>query len=274
MARKRNSIVGDIFELLVQMPWWIGIIVAIGFWITGIVLYGKNDGDEIRSALAPLMRAFFNILGCMSVVAAAISAIKSSSRRKLLDQARALEDIRALSWQQFEHLVGEVYRRQGYEVQETGGGGADGGVDLFVYGTEKKVLVQCKQWRSRKVGVDKVREMYGILASDKELPGLLGASGHCVIVTSGYFTEEARAFAAGKSIELIDGPKLLKLIESIQGGKLPPNVKPGSAKSSLTFKCPLCASPMVLRTAKKGQYAGSQFYGCSKYPECKGIRPA
>ena len=33
--------------------------------------------------------------------------------------------------------------------------------------------------------------------------------------------------------------------------------------------CPKCASPLVLRTPKSGANAGSQFYGCSKYPACR-----
>jgi restriction system protein len=36
--------------------------------------------------------------------------------------------------------------------------------------------------------------------------------------------------------------------------------------------CPQCAQPMVLRTARKGPHAGSQFWGCSAYPACKGTR--
>lgn len=36
--------------------------------------------------------------------------------------------------------------------------------------------------------------------------------------------------------------------------------------------CPLCGKPMVLRTAKQGENAGSQFLGCSGYPECKSTR--
>ena len=36
--------------------------------------------------------------------------------------------------------------------------------------------------------------------------------------------------------------------------------------------CPVCSKPMVLRTARKGIHAGSQFWGCSGYPECKGTR--
>lgn len=35
-------------------------------------------------------------------------------------------------------------------------------------------------------------------------------------------------------------------------------------------RCPQCGKPMALRTAKTGQYAGRQFWGCTAYPECKG----
>jgi restriction system protein len=35
--------------------------------------------------------------------------------------------------------------------------------------------------------------------------------------------------------------------------------------------CPKCGKPMVLRTAKTGRNAGQQFWGCSAYPDCKGV---
>jgi four helix bundle suffix protein len=35
--------------------------------------------------------------------------------------------------------------------------------------------------------------------------------------------------------------------------------------------CPKCGKPMVLRTAKSGKNAGQQFWGCSAYPDCKGV---
>lgn len=38
--------------------------------------------------------------------------------------------------------------------------------------------------------------------------------------------------------------------------------------------CPSCGQPMILRTAKRGANAGSQFWGCSAYPACKGTRRA
>jgi hypothetical protein len=32
--------------------------------------------------------------------------------------------------------------------------------------------------------------------------------------------------------------------------------------------CPKCGKPLVLRTAKKGENAGNQFWGCSGFPKC------
>ena len=38
-------------------------------------------------------------------------------------------------------------------------------------------------------------------------------------------------------------------------------------------KCPLCGKLLALRTARNGPRAGSQFWGCTGYPNCKGTRP-
>ncbi len=35
--------------------------------------------------------------------------------------------------------------------------------------------------------------------------------------------------------------------------------------------CPRCGSKLILRTAKKGDNAGKQFYGCSAFPKCRYI---
>ena len=44
------------------------------------------------------------------------------------------------------------------------------------------------------------------------------------------------------------------------------------AKNNEELICPKCGSKLVLRTAKNGQHAGNQFYGCSGYPKCKYIQ--
>lgn len=37
------------------------------------------------------------------------------------------------------------------------------------------------------------------------------------------------------------------------------------------LKCPKCGAEMIERTAKKGKNAGNKFWGCSKFPACRGV---
>ncbi|MBD5476176.1 MAG: hypothetical protein HDR17_09415 [Lachnospiraceae bacterium] len=41
------------------------------------------------------------------------------------------------------------------------------------------------------------------------------------------------------------------------------------SKQSSRRICPRCKAELVIRTAKKGEYAGKQFYGCSQFPKCR-----
>jgi len=46
-----------------------------------------------------------------------------------------------------------------------------------------------------------------------------------------------------------------------------------SDRSEEKLTCAACGKAMVLRTARKGLRAGSQFWGCSGYPECRETMP-
>ncbi len=137
-------------------------------------------------------------------------------------------------------------------------------MDLVLRKGNEKFLVQCKQWRAFKVGVDVVRELYGVMAAK-------GAAGGFV-VTSGRFTDEATSFAAGRNVKLVDGPKLHGLIKQVQASKgadTEPSFAP-PARSATAPACPRCSKPMVKRVAKRGANAGGEFWGCSGYPACRG----
>jgi hypothetical protein len=54
----------------------------------------------------------------------------------------------------------------------------------------------------------------------------------------------------------------------------PYTTEPGHARSGTgTLRCRSCGAPMVLRLARRGRSAGSQFWGCSRFPECRGTLP-
>ncbi len=281
MGRRRSQSAADraadeLGDLLTLTPWWVGPVIALGavlslrFILPPLIALA---GEPIGTIFSSVCRQVAPLGGVAVLVIWGIAEVKKFSRRRLLDTRSDLESLRALTWQQFEQLVGESLRRRGYVVQETGGGGADGGVDLRLHREGKTTLVQCKQWRSWKLGVKVVREMFGVMASEAATAG--------IIVTVGQFTRDAKQFANGKPLELIDGPALLELVKDVQARSHEPGFAIAEATTTtpeqsppVSFnspQCPKCGSPMVLRTARKGSNAGSQFFGCSQFPGCRGI---
>ncbi len=232
--------------------------------VTAVAQPGKM-GELVTQALFNTLASIGQyLLPFIFLMGAAMSAYGRYARRALHAQVAGSSErsaLNAMSWQQFEALVGEAFRQKGYTVTETGGGGADGGIDLALKKEGETFLVQCKQWKATKVGVTTVRELYGVMAAE-------GATGGFV-VTSGVFTDEARAFAVGRNIELMDGEVLHALI---RGVSVP--AKAAAASPAATPACPVCQSMMVKRTAKRGANSGNEFWGCSQYPGCKGTRPA
>ncbi len=289
MARRKKSSPAEVLiELVAFLPWWAGVALAL----LSYLLLHPIAAQPIAAAPAGQVSAMVTqglwkglasvgqyVLPLICLAAAGVSAWRRKVRQGLaadVAQNQASDALDGMSWREFELLVGEGFRLQGYQVAETGGGGADGGVDLVLTrpgrnGAEK-FLVQCKQWRALKVGVDVVRELYGVMAAR-------GATGGFV-VTSGRFTDEAVSFASGRNVTLVDGPKLLGLIRQARTGAEQakartgaPTATPPTPVSRQPATCPLCAKPMVRRTARRGANAGSEFWGCTGYPVCRGTRP-
>ncbi len=192
-----------------------------------------------------------------SVVHALVAADRSSN---------ALEK---MNWREFEGLVAETFRQQGYRVVERGGDGPDGGVDLELYQGTDKYLVQCKQWKSSKVALAIVRELFGLMSAKHAVGGF--------VVASGDFTQEPKAFAEGRSIRLVDARKLRVLIATNAATTIAPKSEPPRSAGSMpdaSPACPKCGSPMVQRVAKSGAKAGKTFWGARHFPPVEAFDPS
>lgn len=286
--RKRTSTAEDLLEIVAMLPWWAGVLLAVvSYWVLHNIASqplaaptqpGQMSAVMTQSIWKSLAAAGQYVIPLLCVLGAITSAWRRYERKKLVagvTKSEAADTLDGMSWREFEMLVGEGFRLQGYQVLETGGGGADGGVDLVLTRQGKnggeKFFVQCKQWRAYKVGVDVVRELYGVMAAK-------GATGGFV-VTSGRFTDEAINFASGRNMTLVDGPKLHGLLRQARANvDRSPAAKAATplantyAPTTQTPSCPLCTKPMVRRTAKRGGNAGNVFWGCTGYPACRGTR--
>jgi restriction system protein len=259
---------GKAADLLLMAPWWVsvglGVLAYVGLrWILPALASQDKLVQTFIGAISPLAPFAALVFGIMAVG----SALFGTKRRRLVDDQQSLETLRATSWKDFEYLVAEAYRRRGFIVDYSLGKGSDGGVDLVLQKDGRKSLVQCKQWKVFSVGRPVLQQMFGIMTAE-------GAD-EAIIVTSGRFTGEAREFANGKSIQLLDGSNLLELVKSVQVGReIGSNVVPEPAQAPISPRCPQCGMAILLRTARRGTRAGSKFWGCTSYPACKGTLPA
>ncbi len=267
MARRKQSPAEDLLDIVAMLPWWAGVLLAIVayVWLHSVAvspaptsLQAGQAGAFVAGQLFKTLAMFGQyLLPFICLAGAAMSAFRRAKRGRLVEDAAQNSTAGALdgmTWQEFEMLVGEAFRRQGYAVTETGGGGADGGVDLVLSKGNERFVVQCKQWKALKVGVATVREVYGVMAAR----GMTGA----FVVTSGQFSSDAKEFAAGRNITLMDGQALRSLIGGVEIPR---------AAAPATPPCPKCGSSMVRRTAKQGANAGQDFWGCSRFPSCRGV---
>src|SRR6185437_10332085 len=261
MARRKQG--G--FDLIAAMPWPVGIVLGILAYMGvrfGFSLLAAHTSNPIFSRLAATSENSdgYKILAWMALgvcwITALVSFIGRQKRKRLLETQTGLDSMRAMNWREFEMLVGEAFRRQGYRIEETGLGGADGGIDLRLSKNGKITLVQCKQWRSQRVDVKVVREMYGLLAHH--------GAGAVKIVAVGDFTPDARRFAQGKPIELIHGEALRTMIREAQTSVAAPQnaACPTSTPSVASPDCPKCGAAMIERSNRA---SGEKFWGCPKY---------
>ena len=276
MARHKKSLFEVLMDATSKLPWWVGVVLAVAayFWLhrvavsdaTAIAQLGKMGVLVDQNLLRMLAEVGQYGLPLLFLLGAAMSAYGRHKRTAFHAQRAAGPTKGALnkmSWKEFEAVVAEAFRRKGYSVTKKGGGGADGGFDLELKKAGATFLVQCKQWRAIKVGVNTVRELQGMMADR-------GAAGGFV-VTSGVFTDEALAFARGKHIELLDGKALHVLIHGVS---LPARLFRDTL-SIMTIGapfCPECQSRMVKRKVRNGPHEGKGFWRCSRYPDCKGTR--
>lgn len=120
----------------------------------------------------------------------------------------------------FEIYCGNLLKTMGYtnvQVTELVG---DGGKDIIAYKDGEKYYIECKLWdwaiENNSVGRPVAQKLVGAMVKDKVKNG--------IIITTTYFTNEAIEYARNIpniTLELIDGDKLVKLIQDLRQEWIP-----------------------------------------------------
>ena len=174
----------SLFSILSEQPWWVSLLVAMALFAV------------VQFVLPPL--APFVALPFIAVAAyVGWNQLRNTSPVNVEERLAAL---RVMPWDNFELIVSEAYRRQGYTVEESGGGA----FDFRLRKDDRITLVQCRRWKVNQVGVKPVQELHEAMNKFDAFNG--------VCISAGEFSASARDFAAGKPVTLLNGAALVKLV--------------------------------------------------------------
>lgn len=131
--------------------------------------------------------------------------------QEVLNKLGAETNLASMDWQDFENLIAELFQREfaeeGTEVRLTQSS-RDKGVDAIVNNPDPirggKYVIQAKRY-THTVDVSAVRDLVAVVAHEGASRGIL--------VTTSTFGADAYAFVQNKPITLLDGAKLLGLLE-------------------------------------------------------------
>lgn len=222
----------------------------------------KPATPAARSVAAPAAQVPQPVAPADAPIAAQLTSPGTAPERPL-QWGKGVFDV--IEWRRFEAVVERLFQQAGFETKSQSHG-ADEGVDVWLYSRnqpgEPVSLVQCKHWQGKRVGVDKIRELRGVMAARNVKRGQFA--------TTSTFTPDAITFARENGVNLLDVDGLLGLI-----GKRTPDEQAELLAVALDGDywrptCVNCGVKMLDRTLRKG---GSAFWGCTNYPRCKTTMP-
>jgi len=173
-----------LFQLLARQPWWVTVLVALGlFWIA----------YAVYPSIAPFFALPFVLLAIYIAIQQWRSGVPS-------DPTEKLGLLRAMSWENFSALVGEAYKREGYQVTPS----TEQGYDFALAKNGRVTLVHCRRWKVNQVGADPVRELAQAVDRKEASRGICLATGE--------FSAPARKLAAAEPVMLVSGAELVALV--------------------------------------------------------------
>lgn len=131
--------------------------------------------------------------------------------KEILDNMGAENNLAEMPWEDFEHLVREVFAKEfskdGAEVNVTQSS-RDGGVDAIAFDPDPirggKFVIQAKRYNNV-VPISAVRDLYGTMINEGATKGIL--------VTTSYFGTDSQNFVKDKPLTLIDGQNLIYMMK-------------------------------------------------------------
>lgn len=204
MTRSKQSPIAGAMELAAQLSWPAGLGIVV---LVYLALRFYADPAELATNPAGLPATLGDFLFGLPLLFWVLGAAVFCLRRRKSPGEVALgpggETLTGVEGQEFAGLVAEAFQHVGYLVVDRSGD-ASGSVDLELFLGGERYLVHCRQWQASRVDAALLRTLYAAMRSEQAVG--------CFIVTSGKYTDEARAFAVGRAIRLVPATALRAML--------------------------------------------------------------
>ena len=159
--------------------------------------------SDAHVSLGPV---FAPVVALAFLAPATFSFLKSNKQKKLHELREDIKEIQELSWPELNDMVSKAYAKAGYMVLANDAYTSDPSIDIVMRKSANLYLLQSRYWRNRKVSLREVKKLFALM-HEKQASGIF-------LLTTGIFTKNARRYAIGRPINLVDGIQLVKLLDS------------------------------------------------------------
>lgn len=169
-----------------------------------------------------------------------------------------MQDVDHMTGEEFEYFLCTYFKELGYKAKTTPMVN-DYGADVIASKDGEKIVIQAKRYKEN-VGIKAVQEVIGAREYYK--------ADKAMVITSAYFTPNAKNLAQSGKVELWDRKKLKSVMQQVQGRVIIDEMKKEPEYQNLERTCPACGAHLVVKKGKHGP-----FYGCENYPDCTFTKP-
>ena len=263
-----NPILGPVFQGVKPLFSWVAAVFALVAAIKALlcVLKGsvsKSESTGRNEPRRPYKEDFHRVQPMqrpLRLVRNEPAVTRGPSHYAPKPGSWSLELLQLIEWKRFEDLCQKFYETKGIRSACTPLG-PDGGIDIRLYQDDSgkaTAIVQCKAWGESFVGVKPIRELLGVMVHEKVEKAFF--------MTTGKYSDEAKAFAEPNRITLIDGVMFLAMINRLPDDKRQQLLAFATAGNYNIPSCPTCGKKMRFVEGKNGK---RDFWGCANFPKCR-----
>jgi len=171
--------------------------------------------------------------------------------------AWTLELLKVVEPRKVDFLCAAYFEALGFRVEITRKG-PEGPVDLRLYAPNQPlpgILAHCRAWSTNPVAEQVVRDLLGVMATER--------IGEGTLIAMGAFSSQARAAARDRNLHLIDGEDFLGKLLALPAERREALLSHAAESTPLIPTCASCGMKMIRKEDKND---GLPYWDCVRHP--------